>query len=335
VTVGADQRWSGRRVAVTGAAGFIGSRLTQRLVELGADVRALLHYRGDGGRGLLDALPADQLLAIEVTAGDLRDESWLRRSLAGVSDVFHLGALVGIPYSYLNPRDVIATNVGGTLNVLEAVRDLGVGRLVQTSTSEVYGSAQRIPMSEDHPLSAQSPYAASKIAADQLALSFHRAFDVPVSIARPFNTYGPGQSARAVIPAIIAQALAGDEVTLGVTSTTRDLVYVDDTVAGLLAIASSDAALGRAVNIATGIETSITQIVVAVGAIVGRDLTVREDERRRRPAASEVDRLVGDSRLLRESCGWVPATVLFDGLARTVEWVRANRERHEPDAYRV
>lgn len=327
--------WAGRAVAVTGAGGFIGSHLSVELLRRGARVRALVHYRSDGSAGLLDSLEPAQRAALEIVAGDLRDSDWVRRTLAGVSEVFHLGALIGIPYSYASPRDVVATNVGGTLNVLEAARTHAIERVVQMSTSEVYGSAQTVPIAESHPLAAQSPYAASKIGADQLALSFFRSFDVPVAIARPFNTFGPGQSARAVIPTIILQALARGRLRLGSIETTRDLVYVEDTVAGLLAIAASPSTVGQACNLATGIETSIAEVVAAVGAIVGRELPVEQDPRRLRPERSEVTRLIGDPSRSRALCGWVPSTSLREGLERTVAWFRQHLARYRPDEYGV
>ena len=327
--------WSGRSVAVTGAAGFIGSHLSSELARRGATVRALVHYRSDGSRGLLDLLDAEELDALEIVAGDLRDSDWVRRALSGISCVFHLGALIGIPYSYASPRDVFATNVEGTLNVLEAARAHAIERVVQMSTSEVYGSAQRIPIDEAHPLSAQSPYAASKTAADQLALSFLRSFGVPVAIARPFNTFGPGQSARAVVPTIILQALTRERLRLGSTDTTRDLVYVADTVAGLLAIAASESTVGQACNLATGTETSIAEIVATVGTITGRALAIDPDPKRLRPEQSEVVRLVGDASRVRALCGWVASTSLRDGLERTVAWFREHLTRYRPDEYGV
>lgn len=323
-------------VGVTGAGGFIGGRMVQQLLDAGVEVRALTHYGVDGGQPAWWAsLPAAQRQGAEIAAGDLRDADWVRRSLAGVSTVFHLGALVGIPYSYRSPRDVVETNVIGTLNVLEAARDQSIGRVVHTSTSEVYGSAQFVPMTELHPLSAQSPYAATKIAADQLALSFARSFELPVSVVRPFNTYGPGQSARAVVPTVITQALSGGPIRLGATTPTRDLNFVDDTVRAFLAVAATDAAIGEVFNVGTGVETSVGDLVRLVGEILGRELVVESDEQRVRPAGSEVDRLHADATKLRSVCGWEPQVPVGDGLRRTLEWISANLHLFDPGRYAV
>ncbi|MEN9644800.1 MAG: hypothetical protein RL238_1469 [Actinomycetota bacterium] len=323
------------RAVVTGAGGFIGSRLVEQLTNDGHRVRALVHYGNDGGHGLLSDLPPELQQSVEIVAGDLRDADWLRRSMAGIDVVFHLGALVGIPYSYRSPRDVVETNVVGTLNVLEAARDGGVTRVVHTSTSEVYGSARTIPMSEQHVLSAQSPYAATKIAADQLALSWHRSFGLPVSVVRPFNTYGPGQSARAIVPTVITQALAGGAVRLGSVTPTRDLNFVDDTVAAFMAVARTDAAVGEVFNVGTGVETSVATLVELVGRILGRALVVETDSERLRPVASEVDRLHADATKLRSVCGWAPAVAIEEGIERTIEWIRNNLDRFDPSRYAV
>ena len=324
------------RVALTGAGGFIGGRLVRRLLNDGAEVRALTHYGVDGGQpAWLPSLDPELRAGLDVQAGDLRDADWVRRTLDGIDTVFHLGALVGIPYSYRSPRDVVETNVVGTLNVLEAARDRSIGRVVHTSTSEVYGSAQFVPMTEAHPLSAQSPYAATKIAADQLALSYHRSFDLPVSIVRPFNTYGPGQSARAVVPTVVTQALVGDRVRLGALSPTRDLNYVDDTVSAFLAVATTEAAIGEVFNVGTGVETSIGRVVELVADILGRELVVESDEQRVRPAGSEVDRLHADATKLRTTCGWAPTVSVREGLELTIEWISANLHLFDPTRYAV
>lgn len=328
-------RWSDQTVAVTGAGGFIGSQLTHALVMRGAQVRALVHYRGDGGTGLIELLPDEIRDNIQVIPGDIRDSDWTRASLRGTSRVFHLAALIGIPYSFRSPRQVIETNLVGTLNVLEAVRANEIERMVQTSTSEVYGSAQMTPMSEAHPLCAQSPYAASKVGADQLAVSYHRSFGVPVSIARPFNTYGPGQTARAVVPTIISQALTKSVVRLGSTHPTRDLNFVADTVEAFLAISASPATVGDAFNIATGVETSVGNIVELVGEILGRELSVEPVSDRIRPERSEVDRLVGDPTKLNEVCGWAAQVPLRDGLTRTIDWIEEHADRFRPNVYDV
>lgn len=320
-------------MAVTGAGGFIGSAVVRLLLDLGAEVRPLVHYRGDGGRGLLDELAgADDL---DVRGGDVRDAEWVRRSIDGAEVVIHLAALVGIPYSYVAPRDVVDVNLGGTLNVLEAARHLGTARIVCTSTSEVYGSAQVVPIDERHPLNAQSPYAASKVAADQLALSYHRSFDVPVALARPFNTYGPGQSVRAVVPTVVRQALAGEVVRLGATSPTRDLNFVEDTAAGILAIARCDEAVGTVLNIGSGVETSIGEVVQLVGSAIGRDLSVVMDEARVRPDKSEVDRLVADPSRLQQATGWSSTVTVSEGIARTVDWCREHPDALAASRYGV
>jgi NAD dependent epimerase/dehydratase len=250
-------KWHGREVVVTGGGGFIGSHLSEELVRQGACVRAFLHYGSNGDRGGLELAPPEILDQVEVVFGDLKDADTVRRALRGASVVFHLGALVGIAYSYQSPRDVVETNILGTLNVLEGARDAGLDRVVHTSTSEVYGSARYVPIDEAHPLQSQSPYAASKIAADQVAESFHRSFDLPVTIVRPFNTYGPRQSTRAIVPTIVAQALGGGTLRLGSTTPTRDLNFVTDTAAGFIAAAACDEAVGQTLNVGTGVETSV------------------------------------------------------------------------------
>jgi len=320
---------------VTGAGGFIGSRLVARLLDEGVDVRALVHYGVDGGGGLLADLGAARRRSLDVRAGDLRDADWVRRSLVGAGRVFHLGAIVSIPYSYRSPRDVMETNVAGTLNVLEAARDAGVTRVIQTSTSEVYGSAQFIPMSESHPLSAQSPYAATKIAADQLALSWFRSFGLPVSIVRPFNTYGPGQSARAIIPTIITQALVGSSVRLGSLTPTRDFNFVDDTVSAFLAVSSAEEAIGEVFNVGTGVETSVGRIVELVSASLGKEPAVIPDGERVRPRGRAGNPLHADATKLRQICGWEPKVPVERGIELTVDWIRENLHRFDAARYSV
>jgi nucleoside-diphosphate-sugar epimerase len=283
----------------------------------------------------LDLLEQEVQESIESVAGDLRDADTVRRAFKGADTAFHLGALVGIPYSYASPRDVVDVNLIGTLNVLEAAREAEVRRLVHTSTSEVYGTAQWVPMSEQHPLNAQSPYAASKVAADQLALSFHRSFGLPVTVARPFNTYGPGQTARAIVPTVISQALQGDVLQLGTLSARRDLTYAGDTAQGFLAVASAERAVGEVLNFGTGHDVSVADIVGLVGELLGRELRVEVDERRVRPVASEVERLLSDATKVRETCGWQPTVSLRDGLTRTIEWIREHADRYRPREYAV
>jgi NAD dependent epimerase/dehydratase len=330
-----DVEWSGRRVLVTGAGGFIGSHLCERLVRAGAEVRGFFHYGSDASIGNLgDAEPAVRD-AVDPRFGDLDDVQTLESAMEGVETVFHLAALVGIPYSYQAPRDVVETNTLGTLNVLLAARETGVSRVVHTSTSEVYGTAQRVPMDETHPLNAQSPYAASKIGADQLALSFHRSFGLPVSIVRPFNTYGPRQSPRAVIAAIAAQALAGDTIRLGSTTPTRDFTFVTDTAAGFMAVAAAPAAVGGVFNLGTGREASVGEVVWLIGAALGRELTVETDAQRVRPEASEVDRLLADPALVRAVTGWQAEVPLETGIARVVAWMRERGTGQDATRYAV
>jgi NAD dependent epimerase/dehydratase len=327
--------WRDGTVLVTGAGGFIGSHLTEELVRRGSHVRAFLRYNSRGDRGLLDLLPAKLLSEVEFVFGDLRDADTVRGAARGAGAIFHLGALIAIPYSYQSPRDVVETNVLGTLNALEAAREVGVSRVFHTSTSEVYGTARYIPINESHPLQGQSPYSASKIAADQIAESFFRSFDLPVTIVRPFNTYGPRQSARAVIPTIITQALTGGVVRLGSLTPTRDLNFVTDTVAGFLSIAETPRTIGETLNLGTGCETSVGDLVAMIGKIVGRELVVEQDHQRVRPSNSEVARLVADATKSRALCGWQPSVSLEEGLRRTVDWIGANLSRYRPGVYGV
>lgn len=330
--------WQNRVVLVTGAGGFIGSHLVEALVRAGAQVRAFFHYGAVGDRGLLEFAAPEILEAVQAIHGDLRDAETISQATEGVECIFHLGALVGIPYSYRSPRDVVETNVVGTLNVLLAARGQGVSRVVHTSTSEVYGSARFVPITEEHPLVGQSPYAASKIGADQLAVSFHRSFGLPVSIVRPFNTYGPRQSTRAIIPTLISQAVAGEVVRLGSLTPTRDFNYVTDTAAGFLRVAESEAAVGETFNLGTGRETSIGQLVDLVSEINrrrGRTLRVEQDAQRLRPTASEVDRLLADASKARQICGWSPEVPLEVGLQRVFDWIEAHPDLYPADTYGV
>lgn len=313
--------FSGRRVLVTGAGGFIGGHLAAELVRRGTQVRGLVQYSSRDDRGTLDWFEAEVASEIEVVAGDLRDADSVARAVAGVDTVFHLGALIAIPYSYLNPRSYFDTNVTGSLNVAQAALAAGVDRVVHTSTSEVYGTAQQVPITEDHPLETQSPYAASKLAADKLMDSFHRSFELPVTILRPFNTYGPHQSRRAIVPTIITQALAGGRLRLGSLEPRRDLTYVGDTVEGFIAAASSHAAIGRTIQLGTDSDVSIGELVELVGDLLGRELEVDLDPNRVRPVRSEVMRLISRPRLARELIGWVPETTLEEGLRRTIAWL--------------
>jgi NAD dependent epimerase/dehydratase len=328
----------GKRVLVTGADGFIGSHLTEALVERGADVTAFCYYNSFDSRGWLDTAPRDSSDRIRFFMGDIRDPNGVRTALKGNDVVFHLAALIGIPFSYHSPDSYVDTNVKGTLNVLQAARDLGTGRLVVTSTSEVYGTARYAPIDEAHPLQGQSPYSATKIGADALADSFHRAFGLPVVIARPFNTYGPRQSSRAVVPTIVTQALSGSgEIHLGSLTPTRDLNYVTDTVAGMVALAGCDAAVGRDVNIGTGSEKAIGELAERILAACGSEATIVAEDERVRPAASEVERLLADNTLISELTGWAPAVDLDEGLRLTVAWFRepGNLAGYKHDRYNV
>jgi NAD dependent epimerase/dehydratase len=325
-------------VAVTGADGFIGSHLVERLVERGHTVRALALYNSLGSYGWLDSLPADVMDNVEVVLGDIRDPGLVDRFVEGASTVYHLAALIAIPYSYVAPRSYIDTNVTGTLNVLEAARRHGTARVVHTSTSETYGTARTVPISESHPLQTQSPYAASKLAADKLAESYHLSFDLPVVTLRPFNTFGPRQSARAVISTVISQVAAGQKVIeLGALTPTRDFLFVKDTAEAFATVgtAPADAVVGRLFNAGTGSEVSIGDLVLTIGRIMGVELEVRQDPERMRPDKSEVQRLVCDSSALRTATGWAPQHTLEKGLVQTAEWFTdpANLARYRTNTY--
>lgn len=323
----------GRPVLVTGAGGFIGSRLCERLVEIGAEVRVLVRYTSDGDAGWLDRSPIRG--EIDVRRGDLADRDSVLDAVRDREIVFHLGALIAIPYSYLAPESYVRTNILGTLNVLQTVRELGVARLIHTSTSEVYGSAQFVPMTEAHPLVGQSPYSASKIAADKLAESYHRSFGTPVVTLRPFNTFGPRQSARAVIPAIAVQLLAGRPVRLGDTRPTRDFVFVDDTVDAFLRAAALPGIEGLTVHTGGGREIAIGDLPAMIAAAAGLPVEVEADPQRMRPAASEVERLHADASLAKDRLGWTPSISVEEGLARTVAFIRDNPALYRPAEYAV
>ncbi|HEV7860359.1 MAG TPA: SDR family NAD(P)-dependent oxidoreductase [Pyrinomonadaceae bacterium] len=325
--------WKNKKVLVTGAGGFIGSHLTERLVELGASTRALVHYNSAGAWGWLDASPVRD--EVEVIPGDICDRDSMMRATDKVEIVFHLAALIAIPYSYQAPLSYIRTNVEGTLNVLQAAKSAGAELVVQTSTSEVYGTAQVVPISEGHPLQGQSPYSASKIGADKMAEAVHRSFGLPVTIVRPFNTYGPRQSARAVIPAIITQALTRDAVRLGNLEPTRDLNYVTDTAEGFIRAAESPAAVGQTINIGTGQEISIGELAARILQMLGKDLPIICEDQRVRPDKSEVERLCADNRVARELLGWGPRVTLEEGLRRTIAWLQENHERYKPGVYAI
>ena len=322
-----------QRVLITGAGGFIGSHLVEACVAAGDDVRVLLRYNSRNSRGWLDGLECERQL--DVIAGDVRDPDLVNRAVRGVDTIFHLAALIGIPYSYESPLAYVKTNVEGTANVLMAARDHGVNNVILTSTSETYGSAQHVPMDESHPAVAQSPYAATKIAADQLGLSFARSFGLGVKIARPFNAYGPRQSLRAIVPTVISQLLSGTEVVVGNTHPTRDFTFVTDTVAGLLAVARSQELAGTAVNIGMGQEVSVGALIDVIARLMGVRARVVNASERQRPEASEVDRLLCDNRRLIAATGWTPAHTLETGLTETIAWFRRRDRSAMADSYHV
>ena len=327
--------WEQKQVLITGAGGFIGSHLTEALVKAGAKVRVFIRYNSRDGRGNLEDLEPGMLDEIEIIAGDLRDADVMEQSVKGCDAVFHLGALVGIPYSYKNPREVVETNIMGTFNVLTAARDHGVERIVHTSTSEVYGSALYVPIDESHPLQGQSPYSASKIGADKLAESFYASFDLPVVTVRPFNCYGPRQSARAVIPTLITQALACREIRLGNTDTLRDFTFVTDTAKGFIKAAQSQEGFGKVINIGSGREISIGQLAQIIITTLQSTAEIVVDKARIRPSRSEVNRLLADNRLAKDTIGWEPRVSLEEGIRRTVSWVAAHMNRYQIGKYQI
>jgi NAD dependent epimerase/dehydratase len=324
-----------KRVLVTGAGGFIASHLVERLIAEGARVRAFVRYNSRGDLGLLHMLPAEALSQVEIIAGDLRDVEAVRESVKDIDTVFHLGALIAIPYSYVHPREVVETNVMGTLNVLMAAREFGTQRVIHTSTSEVYGTARYVPIDESHPLQGQSPYSASKIGADRIAESFYRSFNVPVVTIRPFNTYGPRQSARAVIPTIISQALTRDEVKLGSVEPSRDFTFVADTVDGFLRAASADDVLGEEINLGNDNTIRIGDLAEKIFGMIGRTPRLVTDSQRIRPGRSEVLKLWASNKKAKELIGWEPRISLDEGLRRTVEWISAHLDLYQPDQYTV
>lgn len=332
----------GKRILVTGADGFIGSHLVEALVRRGLDVRAFVLYNSFGSRGWLDRADADVVDRLDVFMGDVRDPNGVRTAMAGCDVVLHLAALIAIPYSYHSPDSYVDTNVKGTLNVLQAARDLGVQKVVQTSTSEVYGTARFVPITEEHPLQAQSPYAATKIAADQLALSFHRSFGTPVAVIRPFNTFGPRQSTRAVIPTIVAQLAAGArELLLGALHPTRDFSYVADTVDAFVQVAEADAAVGEAINVGSGFEISIGDTARLIAELMDREVVVRQEEQRMRPAGSEVERLWADTAKAGRLLGRAPVHDALEGLRAglrsTIDWFTRpeNLAGYRPHRYQL
>ena len=333
---------SGKKTLVTGADGFIGSHLCEALVRQGHDVRAFVLYNSFNSWGWLDTAPGDVRSALDVFSGDIRDPHGVRQAMRGCDVVLHLAALIAIPYSYHSPDTYVETNVKGTLNVLQAARELDVEKVVHTSTSEVYGTARFVPITEDHPLQGQSPYSATKIAADQLALSFYTSFDTPVAVIRPFNTYGPRQSARAIIPTIITQLANGRRcIRLGATTPTRDFSFVDDTVRGFIAVAESQRSPGEVINVGSNFEISVGDTARLIAEVMGRDVEIETDADRLRPQRSEVERLWADNSKADRLLGWRPEYGGEDGfrrgLARTIEWFSRpeNLRTYKSDLYNI
>lgn len=325
-----------KKVLVTGADGFIGSHLTELLVERGYQVKAFTFYNSFNTWGWLDSFPKDKRKEIEVFTGDIRDPNGVREAMKGMDAVFHLAALIAIPFSYHSPDSYVDTNIKGTLNVLQAARNLGTGRVLVTSTSEVYGTAQYVPIDEKHPYQGQSPYSATKIGADRLAESFYRSFQMPISIVRPFNTFGPRQSARAVIPTIISQLLAGkEEIQLGSLTPTRDFNYVKDTAAGFIAIAESGKTIGEEINIATQQEISIGDLAKEIISQINPKAKVVCDEQRLRPEKSEVNRLLGSNQKIKELTDWKQQYTFAQGIAETIAWMRENLNAYKTDIYNI
>ena len=331
-----------KKILITGSDGFIGSHLTEALVRMGCNVRAVVYYNSFNSWGWLDESPEEIKKELNVFAGDVRDPHGMKNAMQGCDVVFHLAALIAIPYSYHSPDTYVDTNIKGTLNILQAARELGIEKVIHTSTSEVYGTARYVPIDEDHPLQGQSPYSATKIGADQIALSFYRSFDTPVSIIRPFNTYGPRQSARAVIPAIITQIAAGQrELRLGSLHPTRDFSYVNDTVKGFIAVAESENSLGEVINIGSNYEVSIGDLVQTITAIMKADIQINTDDNRIRPEKSEVERLWADNKKAAHLTGWQPEYAGMEGLKRglqeTIDWFSDpnNLKRYKTGVYNI
>lgn len=327
-----------KKILVTGACGFIGSHLVDVLLDEGCEVKAFVFYNSFNSWGWLDTIPKRTLKHIEIFSGDVRDPNGVRTAVKDVNIVFHLAALIGIPFSYHSPDSYVDTNIKGTLNVLQSARDYDVGRVIITSTSEVYGTAQYVPIDEKHPFQGQSPYSASKIGADKIAESFYRSFDTPVVIARPFNTYGPRQSARAVIPTIITQLLAcSEEIRLGSLHPTRDLSYVNDICNGLIALVECDEAIGKEINIGSGQEISIGTLAKLIKDQINPDARIVSEDLRKRPDKSEVERLVCDNRLMCKLTGWRPKVSLKEGLMKTIKWFKnkENLKRYKSEIYNI
>lgn len=327
--------YADKKVFVTGASGFIGSHLVSRLIAMDAQVVAFLSYNSRADIGHLNGISKDTPENIQIVFGDVRESDSVSRAISDCEIVLHLASLISIPYSYVRPQEVIDTNVSGTFNTLLAAHKAGISRFVQTSSSEVYGSAITVPIDEKHPKQPQSIYSASKISADAIAMGFYYSYEMAVAICRPFNTYGPRQSDRAVIPTIIAQALNNQEIKLGNTDTTRDFTYVLDTVDGILSIGASDAAIGQELNLGTGSEISIGDLVEKISQLLDKEIFIVLDEQRVRPSSSEVTRLLSSNKKVQEITGWSPKISLDEGLANTVSWIKERPENYAPDLYRI
>jgi NAD dependent epimerase/dehydratase len=326
---------NGRKVLVTGAGGFVGSHLVEALVQNGARLKAFVHYNSRNDWGMLELADKKTLDQVEVVSGDIRDSDGARQMMKDQEIVFHLAALIGIPYSYLNPLDVADTNIQGTLNLILAAKEFGVEKFVHTSTSEVYGTAQHVPMDENHPVNPQSPYAATKASADQLALSFYYTYGLPLGIIRPFNVYGPRQSARSVVSSIIMQALTKDEIRIGTLSTSRDLTYVTDSVKGFVQFAECDEVVGQVVNLGSENEISVANLIESVGKNLGKRLKTVQENERIRPEKSEVERLVSSSEKAKKLFGWKPQVDIEEGIQRTISWIKGNIDLYKKEIYNI
>ncbi len=324
-------KWTGHRVLVTGGGGFIGSHLVEELMRLGAEVTAFVRYTSRGSAGFLEPL-ADK---INIVAGDLTEFDGVFQAMKDQEYIFHLAALIGIPFSFEPPREVAQVNIMGPLNVLSGARITRPRRVILTSTSEVYGTAQYIPIDEKHPFHAQSPYAASKIASDMLGESFYHSYEIPISTVRPFNTFGPRQSPRAVIPTLITQMLTGEKILLGATSPTRDFTYIKDTVRGFIRAAESETSVGEVVNLGTGKEISIGDLAMKIASLIGKEIEIQSDEQRFRPGSSEVMRLCGDIEKAKSLIGWEPQFTLEEGLRQTIEWLRKSGDMENSGRYHI
>ncbi len=327
--------WTKKKVLVTGAGGFIGSHLVEKLVKLGVDVRALVRYNSRNDYGLIEILPNKIKTKITVVTGDLRDPETIREVVKDRDIIFHLGALIDIPYSYVHPREVVQTNIMGTLNILTAAKDMNIERIIHTSTSEVYGTAQYSPIDEKHPLQGQSPYSATKIAADKLAESFYCSFNLPITTIRPFNTYGPRQSARAIIPTIITQMLTKKEIFLGSLYPTRDFTYVSDTVESFIKAAQVHKSIGEVINIGSNFEISIESLVRKISSLIGKKLKITFDKKRIRPKKSEVGRLIANNSKAKELVNWSPKVTIDEGLKKTIKWIEKNIKLYKTNIYNI